>query len=97
MGTTIYEGKEQGVFDWRFGLLVNRWDPTREIRTNETRGTEIEYEAFLPEYGVTARYEGKMMETAKVTLDGEPDAVAKFREMVEGENSQLLAVVETAE
>ena len=91
MGITIYEGKESGLFDWRFPLVVNRWDPSREIKTHERVGeTGLRYLAFLPQWGVTVEYEGKMWETAKVTLEGKTGAVDRFREMVLREHSQLV-------
>ena len=94
MRKVIHDGPEQGLYDWKFTLLVDGWDSNREIRTFESEKDGIEYEAFLPRYGVTVRYQGNKGGNAWVELGGEAESIEGFHSMVEGENSRLLAVME---
>lgn len=86
----LYEGPDQGYYDWRFPLQINRWDSSRQLRRNETQGAHINYEAFLPKYNVTVKFEGEIQEHSKISLEGDQQAIQSFRQMVETEQSRLL-------
>lgn len=93
MSTVLHDGPEKGLYDWRLPFVVNRWDPSCEVNVNEVEGSNVTYEATLPKYwGITVKV--KVYEHVRFEVDGDASTVQEFRDVVEAEQSELVAAIE---